>query len=198
VTDDMQSLAQVKQELGEKIDAVHRTVDQTRARLEGKIDQTRARLEGKIDAVDRKVDQTRAQLEGKIDAVDRKVDQTRAQLEGKIDAVDHKVDQTRAQLEGKIDLTRSELSTLVTATATALERRIDRKLDEKLARQCDQLEGRLVKAADHAVERVLGTVYERFRYDAGALDDRIDAQKRELDRHIANERIHHTHGDEPR
>jgi chromosome segregation ATPase len=146
VNDDMQSLAQVKQELGDK-----------------------------IEAVDRKVDQTRVRLEGKIEAVDRRVE-----------AVDRKIDQTR-----------SELSTLVTATATALEHRMDRKLDQKLDQKLGRLEQRLVKAADDAVERVLGTVYERFSYDAGALADRLDAQQRELDRHVADDRIHHTHGDEP-
>ena len=165
---DMQNLAQVRQELGEKIEAVDR-----------KVDQTRTQLGEKIEAVDRKVDQTRTQLEEKIEAVDRKVDQTRTQLGEKIEAVDRKVDQTR-----------SELVTLITATATGLEHRMDKKLDK--------MEQRLVKATDGAVDRVLTTIHERFRYVAEALDDRLDAHGRKLDEHIANERIHHTHGGETR
>lgn len=121
----MQSLAQVRQELGDKVEAVDR----------------------KIEALDRKLDRTRIGLEDKLEAVERK------------------------------------LVTLVGATATALEHRTDKKLD----RRFDQME----EATDAAVDR-------RFRYDAAALDDRLEAQGRRLDEHVGDERLHHGRGREPR
>ncbi len=52
------------------------------------------------------------------------------------------------------------------------------------------MEGRLLKATDSAVERVIGTVFERARYDAAVLDDKIKGLERTMNQHISNERIH--------
>jgi hypothetical protein len=174
-----QSLAQVKVELLEKIDGVDRKVDAVHIGLLEKIDG----VDRKVDAVDRKVDAVRVELLEKIDGVDRKVDA----VDRKVDAVDRKVDGVRVELLEKIDQTREDLSTLIAATATALEHRVIKAVETT-----DEA------AADRAVQRVVGTVHEWSRYDAAVVDDKLKSIERKLDDHISNETIHHTHGPDRR
>ena len=88
------------------------------------------------------------------------------ELGDKIDAVDRKVDGVGQGLRS----TRSELRDLITATATSLEHHV-----------LKQVKGVAEAAADAAVQRVVGTIWERAAYDASVLDDKLDATNRRLD-----------------
>ena len=141
--------------------------------------QVKEELLDRIDGVDRKVDGVEQRLLDRIDAVDRKVE-----------AVDHKVDGVGRELRE----TRTELVNLINATATALDHHLLEQMDKKLE-QMDQRSRKVAEAAaDAAVERVIGTVWERAAYDAAVFDDKLRATDHRLEEHISNENVHLTPG----
>jgi hypothetical protein len=75
---------------------------------------------------------------------------------------------------------------------------MDKKLDDKIDRALERVKKIAADAgeaaADAAVERVVGTVWERAAYDASVLSDKHRALEERLQEHISDENLHLTPG----